>query len=847
MDKTFGANGIVTTDLGSISDNINSVCLQSDGKIVVGGGSNLTSYYDFSLARYNQNGTLDTTFGVSGVVTTVIGSNNDQINSIAVQDDGKIVAAGSYNLSSALSDFATVRYNTDGSLDSTFGNNGIVTTNINLRDIAYSLVIQSDSKIVVFGVSILAESDFAMVRYNQDGSPDNTFGTNGIVITPVGSSNDYGRTILLSDKGTNIFTAGYSNIIEGLSFVLVSYNSSGEIDNNFGNNGLAITSHLGLSKDNQAICSLIQNDGKIVSAGFSGAPGNDDFTLFRYNNNGELDNTFGYDGGTSNEVLIHSNDNRIFSIASQKDGKIIAAGYANNGTDDDFALARYNENGLLDVSFGNQGVVITPIGSSNERIRSVELQDDGKIITAGFSNNGTDDDFIIVRYDSVGNIDNSFGTNGIVTMQFFIWDEVAISAVIQSDGKIIVAGYANNGAEDDFALVRLNPNGSLDNTFGIGGYVVTETGIYNERIRSIALQDDGKIIAVGYSNNGLNNDFAILRYKTNGSLDSTFGINGVVKTPIGIENDAANGCTIQSDGKILAAGVTNLSGKNNCAIVRYNTNGDIDSSFGTNGITIFNIGSNNSTATSVKLQNDEEIVVSGHSTDSSGHSLFLVLRYLNDTFMPVELTSLTAAKSESDNSITLNWTTATEINNFGYEVQRSLSPTPSQGEGASDSPILLEGGQGVGWEKIAFVNGHGNSTVINHYKYLDKEILNSNRVYRLKQIDFDGGYEYSREVEVAISVPTKFELYQNYPNPFNPTTKIKYSIPASLNPSQGGTLIQLKIYDILGREVATLVNEKKQLGTYEMTFDGNGLSSGVYFYQLKSGSFTQTKKLMLLK
>ena len=103
-------------------------------------------------------------------------------------------------------------------------------------------------------------------------------------------------------------------------------------------------------------------------------------------------------------------------------------------------------------------------------------------------------------------------------------------------------------------------------------------------------------------------------------------------------------------------------------------------------------------------------------------------------------------------------------------------PLP-KGKGLQIPPFFWKGVRGVGWEKIAFVNGHGNSTVINHYKYLDKEIINSNRVYRLKQIDFDGGYEYSREVEVAISVPTKFELYQNYPNPFNPTTKIKYSIP----------------------------------------------------------------------
>ena len=216
-----------------------------------------------------------------------------------------------------------------------------------------------------------------------------------------------------------------------------------------------------------------------------------------------------------------------------------------------------------------------------------------------------------------------------------------------------------------------------------------------------------------------------------------------------------------------------------------------------------------------------------------------------DGNLPVEMTSFSA--SVQNNFVELNWTTATELNNYGYEVEKRPSPTPSKGEGAFGSPIPLEGGQGVGWIKIGFVNGNGNSVSTKSYSFTEKSTEYGKYQYRLKQIDFDGAFTYSKIVEVNIVSPNKFELLQNYPNPFNPTTIIKYSIPASLNPSKGGTLTQLKIYDILGNEVAMLVNKEQQPGSYEFEFNASNLSSGVYFYRLQAGNFIQMKKMIFLK
>jgi hypothetical protein len=198
--------------------------------------------------------------------------------------------------------------------------------------------------------------------------------------------------------------------------------------------------------------------------------------------------------------------------------------------------------------------------------------------------------------------------------------------------------------------------------------------------------------------------------------------------------------------------------------------------------------------------------------------------------VPVELQSFTA--EIFGRNVKLLWSTATETNNRGFEIERT-SPFPSsyQGEGSE---------AGRGWEKIGFVPGFGTTTEVHHYSFVDEGLQSGNYQYRLKQIDFDGTFEYSNIIEVTVDAPTKYTLEQNYPNPFNPVTSIHYVVG-----SQGH--VTLKVYDVLGNEVATLVNEQKPSGTYEVEFDGTNLPSGIYFYQLKAGTFVETKKMVLLK
>jgi Secretion system C-terminal sorting domain len=186
--------------------------------------------------------------------------------------------------------------------------------------------------------------------------------------------------------------------------------------------------------------------------------------------------------------------------------------------------------------------------------------------------------------------------------------------------------------------------------------------------------------------------------------------------------------------------------------------------------------------------------------------------------LPVELISFTVISA--NDQVILNWQTASEVNNYGYNVERK----PETGD----------------WTKIGFVKGNGNSNSPKKYSYIDVDALAGKVSYRLKQIDLDGRFEYSNVVAVLVAAPALFSVKQNFPNPFNPTTTINYQIPATAH-------VSLKVYDMLGREVATLVNEQMSAGNYQATFNGSNLSSGVYLYQLRSGSFVETKKLVLLK
>lgn len=397
LDTTFDNDGKVTTDFGSGNDRAYAAAIQSDGKLVAAGYATSGQGVGFALVRYNPDGSLDTSFDTDGKVTTAFPQNSGNAFAIAIQPDGKIIAAGV--AAGAFTDFALARYNADGSLDTTFDTDGKVTTDFNITtDQAQAVAIQPDGKIIVAGYTGSGQSlDFALARYNADGSLDTTFDTDGKVTTDFGSSTDLAQAIAIQPDG-KVVAVGYTAIGATVNFAVARYNPDGSLDTSFDTDGKVATD---FSNDiDQAHAVAIQSDGKIVVAGHATpATGNQlfDFGVARYNPDGSLDTTFDTDG----KVMTDFGFNDVAqAIAIQPGDKIVIVGYTSSiGSSQDFALARYNADGSLDTAFDSDGKVITSFTNSYDIAPAVALQPDGKIVAAGYAFvNSSNEDFAVARY-----------------------------------------------------------------------------------------------------------------------------------------------------------------------------------------------------------------------------------------------------------------------------------------------------------------------------------------------------------------------------------------------------------------------------------------------------------------
>ncbi|MBL0343647.1 MAG: T9SS type A sorting domain-containing protein [Bacteroidetes bacterium] len=410
--------------------------------------------FTLPVASFAQSGSLDLTFDNDGKVTTSFGSNTGLGHALAIQSDGKLVVAG-FSINAIYNEFTLVRYNTSGSLDTSFDSDGKATTPIGISDArAESVVIQSDGKIVVAGYSTNSTNffDIALVRYNTNGSLDTTFDTDGIVTTDVGPISDVGSAVTIQSDG-KILVAGYIHLSTNTSVGLLRYNTNGSLDTTFDSDGIVATP-IGTFHDDIGYSVGVQSDGKIVVAGVSFSGSNDDFALVRYDTNGSLDTSFDADGivttpiGTSLDVG--------YDLAFQSDGKIVVAGVSIIGSIQNFAVVRYNSNGSLDTTFNADGMVTTAIGTTQSAGFSVVIQSDGKIVVAGRTGNVFNSDvFALVRYNTNGSLDVSFDTDGIVTTPMGA-DAYGFSVALQSDDKIVVAGFSSIGNVGSFAVARYN-------------------------------------------------------------------------------------------------------------------------------------------------------------------------------------------------------------------------------------------------------------------------------------------------------------------------------------------------------------------------------------------------------
>ncbi|WP_224368117.1 hypothetical protein [Hyalangium versicolor] len=395
--------GPVITPVGAGEDYAEGIAVQPDGKILLVGRTAASQGTTFAVVRYSRDGSLDTGFGTGGKVTTAVGTPNSQAFAVALQTDGKILVAGTADGGASGIDFALVRYNADGSLDTSFGNGGKVTTAFgNGADSAYALLLQSDGKILLGGDTDAGATglDFALARYNSNGSLDTGFGTGGKVTTSIKSA--AGRDTIFS---------------------------------------LALET--------------VGSEARIVAAG-----GDGDFILARYTPAGALDTGFGTGGKINGLFTTSIGSARAVAVTS--DGKLVVAGHSNH----DFALVRLSDAGTLDTGFGTGGKVITQVSTTNwDEATALVIQADGKLVVGGwmYTGSGSSGDFALLRYESTGVLDSGFGTGGkvVTPLASGIKDDTARAVALQADERvpvvrILLAGSASD-SNHDFALARFWP------------------------------------------------------------------------------------------------------------------------------------------------------------------------------------------------------------------------------------------------------------------------------------------------------------------------------------------------------------------------------------------------------
>ncbi len=396
-----------------------------------------------------------------------------------------------------------------------------------------------------------------------DADPDKSFGDNGKVLTDTNNSVEWINDIAIQNNDKIVVAGAGSKANNIYDFLAVRYDSNGSIDHSFNQTGVFEIDIRGNDSDDRAKGIVIQNNGKVILAGYSQNGSSDyDFTVVRLDSNGSLDTTFNHTGISIIDIRDNGKDDVAFDVTIQHSGKIIVAGHSkNNEGYFDFAILRYDTNGSLDPAFGanKNGIVVTDVcRECNDLVYSIALLDDDRIIVAGTS----EDSFVLLRYSA----------NGIQDMTFRAETYLSVCAQlygisIQSDGKMVAAGC---GESFEFATVRYKSDGTMDPTFDTDGKIIEHIGAYEAHASAVVIQNNGKIIVTGQS---LDSDhhafFTTLRYNNGGKPDTSFNGTGKKFDKLGATDAYAHCVVIQKDGKIIVGGGVYRAGEYNLAMIRY--------------------------------------------------------------------------------------------------------------------------------------------------------------------------------------------------------------------------------------------------------------------------------------
>lgn len=837
LDSTFGKNGFVRNKIngGTANDDRGlSVKLQSDGRIVIAGTSSDGTGYSFAATRYDTNGTVDSTFGTNGcVIRSIDGGNgtDDEASAVSIQGDGKIVLCG-YSAGRSDSAFALARFDSVGTTDSSFGGDGTVRTIIENdfgNDLASSIAIQSDGKIIVAGTSYDgSNSAMAVARFNANGSLDNSFGRNGAVNISIvgGIGKDRANSVAVQSDG-KIVVAGSSYNGSATAIAIARCNIDGTLDNTFGANGTLRPSVIGGDGTEDIANSVaVQNDGKIVVGGSSHGNTGYAIAVVRFNATGSLDNTFGTSGCARTSVPGgDGSDDGLMAVAVQPDGKIVGTGFSASGSSFAIPVVRLNSNGTPDYSFGTNGSVRMSIlggDGASDYGESIALQSDGKIVVAGLSQKSSGSAFALARCNTNGTLDNTFGSNGTVRTSVIGSDgtsDVGESVVIQPDGRIVVAGLSDSNSTYAFAVVRYTPRGVPDSTFNTTGMVRTSIGggYYTQDIgRAVSIQPNGKIVVCGISLFIPYNDFALARF-----LPGTRAYaSSLLATGVDSSNASVNGIVFPFKS---SAAVRFVYGNES----KIYTDSVIASPAGVYGDTTTRVS-----ATLSHLAPHETLYYRVSGTMSATGNYFVSDEKSFTTLDPVPLPPALISPCSSTGvprKATLVWHSSAFAMKYHFQLsQDSTFASVVYDTTLADTALKLSNPLSATTKYFWQVCGR-DSSGSGYFSLLGSFVTGTG-------LDAVGEEE---------GIPKSYALYQNYPNPFNPSTIVRFDLKQN-------SKVTLEVYNALGEKVEYWSFGVIDAGRYDKVLNMHRFASGIYFYRIDAEGnngeqFVSIKKMVLMK
>lgn len=829
-DPSFGGDGTVSVTHPSGSVAARSVAVQADGKIVVAGQGIYDGFADFLVVRLTAGGSLDTGFSGNGFASAWVSSSWNEAQEVLVQPDGRIVVAGS-SLIAGDWDFSAARFLSDGTLDASFNGDGMASVGgfqaFGGHDECYDAVLQADGKLVMVGGTegfTLLDEDFALARLNIDGSLDGSFDGDGRVKTGFGDFYDRAYAVTIQPSDQRIVVVGQGSSLGAGGRAARYYSSDGSLDGSFDGDGKMNLPFI-------AYDAAVNTAGKLTLIGID--PG-DVATVLRLNANGSSDPAWSGDGYLTVDTGISEHpslsilpDGRVLTVlpkgldcwlrrywadgapddggrqalafadatfppgsheiahdvAILPDGRILLAGEVSTPgyTETDFALARFQPDGQPDLFFGVRGRVALSLGNLDVA-RAMAIQPDGKIVVAGYTGSGNAVNFMIARFNANGTLDNTFGFGGFNAMDFAGGPDYGWALALAPDGRIIVAGTVFNGARNVFGVACFKSDGTADHSFDLDGKQLYEFSVGPDHWATSVVIQGGTLILVGGSVGG---NFAVVRLTMAGAVDYTFGNgSGRVSRDLG-GADYLEALAMGTDGRIYAAGTRVAGGNSDWALTRWPGSGGLVLC---NPVcpwtsTFVDFGSSYGSVSDLEVRADGRLVLAG-SVDGA----------------------------------TMHW------------CQFAPGGTTPEAAGATVFPGTVEG-------TAARFSGAGRLIVAGYH------LSQGERNMALAR------FETIRDATVSVDdfkpVRSSLRLSAPHPNPLLNRSTIEFDLPHAQP-------VRLAIHDVAGRQVRVLQDGALTAGRHHRLWDGTdeqgrSVAAGVYFARLEAGADHAAASIVVLR